>query len=244
VPGAPISATGWGFTHRSLLDLPSRPHSGAMTIQSTTTCHQGGAFVHPAQQFCAKDLSAPPATACFGDSGGPAIATGADGSPVQVGILSQVNADHCRPPFPNTFERVDYVAPWVELWIAAVEERHAVPVARGPLAHVPNLSFARTKYFAYLDLQAAFPADFIGLPRFTCQRRNHATVACRLSWRRRGQFFFGSYTAAFAREGEAWIRRDRYSIHRVRASCWFGGGRRQSCPLHTRTGQPTGVPRP
>jgi hypothetical protein len=241
-PDTPISVTGWGLTHGSSFVAPSQLHSGSMTIEPTETCHREGAFDAPAQQFCAQDLSPPHVTACFGDSGGPAIATGADGLPVQVGIMSQVNADHCKPPTPNTFERIDYVAPWAERWIAASEEKRALPIARGPLAHIPNLSFARTKYFGYLDLQEAFRAGFNGLPRFACQRRNHAKVACGLSWHKGSKFFFGSYTAAFAAEGKAWIRRDHYTVHRVSAPCWFGGGRRQSCPIHTRTGQLQGDP--
>jgi Trypsin len=243
-PGTRISVTGWGFTHGSFLDVPSHLHSGSMTIERTETCDRAGAFDHPAQQFCAHDLSPPRVTACFGDSGGPAIAAGADGLPVQVGIMSQVNANHCKPPYPNTFERIDYVAPWVKHWIAAVEEKHALPIARGPLAHIPHLSFVMTKYFGYLDLQKAFRAGFNGQPRFACQRRNHAKVACGISWRKGGEFFFGSYVAAFAAKDDALIRRAHYTVHRVSAACWFGGKRRKSCQMHTRTGRLQGPPPP
>ena len=57
---------------------------------------------------------------CFGDSGGPAIAQRADGSPVEIGIVSTGGPD-CSTKLPNVFTRADRVSTWASEWIAATE---------------------------------------------------------------------------------------------------------------------------
>lgn len=55
---------------------------------------------------------------CHGDSGGPALAFRADGTPVQIGITSLGPAD-CDTRLPDIFTRVDRISAWVGEWIAA-----------------------------------------------------------------------------------------------------------------------------
>lgn len=55
---------------------------------------------------------------CHGDSGGPALAFRADGTPVQIGITS-LGPANCDTRLPDVYTRADLVAPWVSEWVAA-----------------------------------------------------------------------------------------------------------------------------
>lgn len=65
---------------------------------------------------------------CHGDSGGPALAFRADGTPVQIGITS-LGPANCDTHLPDIFTRVDRVSAWVGEWIAATTA--PLPVVEG-----------------------------------------------------------------------------------------------------------------
>ena len=55
---------------------------------------------------------------CHGDSGGPALAFRADGTPVQIGITS-LGPANCDTRLPDVYTRADLIAPWVSEWVAS-----------------------------------------------------------------------------------------------------------------------------
>lgn len=131
--GMPTFIAGWGLNDRG-----SRPKQSpilrraATYVQRRTFCRNHGRAYYPffnaSLQLC---TITPPGFAigtCHGDSGGPALAYRADGTPVQVGITSLGPAD-CDTTLPDVFTRVDLVSPWVGEWIAATAAGSTPPGA-------------------------------------------------------------------------------------------------------------------
>jgi secreted trypsin-like serine protease len=122
-PGVPALIAGWGLNDRGNRPRQSPVLRRAETyVQRRTFCRNHGRAYYPffnaSLQLC---TITPPGFAigtCHGDSGGPALAYRADGTPVQVGITSLGPAD-CDTTLPDVFTRVDLVSPWVGGWIAA-----------------------------------------------------------------------------------------------------------------------------
>jgi secreted trypsin-like serine protease len=122
-PGMPTLIAGWGLNDRGNRPRQSPVLRRAETfVQRRTFCRNHGRAYYPffnaSLQLC---TITPPGFAigtCHGDSGGPALAYRADGTPVQVGITSLGPAD-CDTTLPDVFTRVDLVSPWVDGWIAA-----------------------------------------------------------------------------------------------------------------------------
>lgn len=122
--GMPTFIAGWGLNDRGAKPKQSPILRRAATyVQRRTYCRNHGRAYYPffnaSLQLC---TTTPPGFAigtCHGDSGGPALAYRADGTPVQVGITSLGPAD-CNTKLPDVFTRVDLVAPWVGEWIAAI----------------------------------------------------------------------------------------------------------------------------
>ncbi len=86
----------------------------------------------PALQMCTTDPPDHTNGGCFGDSGGPAIAHRADGSPVEIGIVS-TGGPSCSTKLPNIFTRVDRVSTWAAEWIAATEPGAPPPALKAQL---------------------------------------------------------------------------------------------------------------
>jgi secreted trypsin-like serine protease len=122
-PGAPAFIAGWGLNdHGAKPKLSPILRRAATYVQRRTYCRNHGRAYYPffnaSLQLC---TTTPPGFAigtCHGDSGGPALAYRADGTPVEIGITSLGPAD-CDTTLPDVFTRVDLVAPWVGGWIAA-----------------------------------------------------------------------------------------------------------------------------
>lgn len=123
-PGMPTFIAGWGLNDRGAKPKQSPVLRHAATyVQRRTYCRNHGRAYYPffnaSLQLC---TTTPPGFAigtCHGDSGGPALAYRADGTPVQIGITSLGPAD-CDTTLPDVFTRADLVSPWVGGWIAAI----------------------------------------------------------------------------------------------------------------------------
>ncbi len=123
-PGMPAFIAGWGLNDRGSKPKQSPILRRAATyVQQRTYCRNHGRAYYPffnaSLQLC---TTTPPGFSigtCHGDSGGPALAYRADGTPVQIGITSLGPAD-CDTTLPDVFTRADLVSPWVGEWIAAI----------------------------------------------------------------------------------------------------------------------------
>jgi secreted trypsin-like serine protease len=120
----PAFIAGWGLNDRGVKPKQSPILRRAATyVQQRTYCRNHGRAYYPffnaSLQLCTITPPGFSIGTCHGDSGGPALAYRADGTPVQVGITSLGPAD-CDTTLPDVFTRVDLVSPWVGEWIAAV----------------------------------------------------------------------------------------------------------------------------
>src|SRR5207344_1600253 len=101
--------------------------AGGLMLQSPAYCKRHATafpnepFYSAAGDLCALDRPDHTVSGCFGDSGGPAIARRADGTPVEVGIIVG-GGPECSRTIPNLYTRVDRISAWVAGWIAAVEQ--------------------------------------------------------------------------------------------------------------------------
>jgi secreted trypsin-like serine protease len=237
-PQTPLTIAGWGLTEGGAEEAPTGLQSASTIIQSSAYCKQHSAKYYPfyssATQLCTIDPGHAIGT-CHGDSGGPAIALRADGSPVEIGITSLGGPD-CKPSLPDVFTRVDQVSSWVASWIAAVESGAAPPTVKVPKEGLPKLSFTRAKYLAGLGLTEDFRYRFRSATqkRIGCVRVEREKVKCGVSWFQGGNDYYGTITVYFAIYHNTVAWNDRYKIHWVDDQCFFSG-HRQSCAIHTQT---------
>jgi hypothetical protein len=238
-PGTPISIAGWGLTDAEAKEVPAQLQTGSSVIQGSEYCkHQSALyypFYSPTLQLCAVDTLNHAVSGCYGDSGGPAIAHRADGSPVEVGIVS-TGGPGCSPSLPNIFTRVDQVSAWVASWVAAVESGGPVPAIAIPKAHPILLTFARARDLSAIGLEEDFKYRFrkASERRIGCGRVTKEKVKCGVTWAQGGNDYFGTITIYYAIRRNSVVWNDRYKIHWVDDHCWFHSGHRQTCVIRTR----------
>ncbi|MGV1050291.1 MAG: S1 family peptidase [Solirubrobacterales bacterium] len=238
--GTPLTIAGWGLRSAKAKDAPAQLQTGSTVVQGTTSCRNQSRRYYPfysaALQLCAIDHPSDEVSGCFGDSGGPAIATRADGSPVEVGIVS-TGGPGCNPRLPNVFTRVDQVSAWVAAWVAASELGAPPPAIEVPRAHVPFLSVERTKELSAIAFSEDFSHHFTKASdkRIRCRRLDKAKVQCGVAWYQGGNDYYGTVTVFYAIRKNAVDWGDHYRIHWVDDRCYFRSGHRQSCVIHTRT---------
>lgn len=115
---------GWGLTRAGAGSAPDSLHSTSNVVLNPPSCKaRTRSFYRPysaAIQMCTTDPPDHANGGCFGDSGGPVIAHRADGSAVEIGVVS-TGGPRCSTKLPNIFTRVDRVSTWATEWIAATE---------------------------------------------------------------------------------------------------------------------------
>lgn len=252
-PGAPIEIAGWGLTDIAREDGPAVARAGKLIVQKPARCRRGkdSLFKHfsATQQFCALDTPAFKTSGCFGDSGGPAISHRADGSAVEVGIVSAGGAE-CERREPNLYTRVELVSPWVSEWIAAVElGAPAPPIAKLP---PPRMSQPEAEYLALHGLAEGFTRpgrshrlDFEETLRLGCTRADRSEFRCRVHWHRHGSTYFGTIAVRYEAHTRALVWNDRYTIHWVSEDCKRTAKDPRTCAVHTRQhrhGAPKHIP--
>jgi secreted trypsin-like serine protease len=238
--GTPLTIAGWGLTNPKAKQGPAQLQAGSTVVQDPAACRQQTRRYYPfytaALQLCAIDQPSDKVSGCFGDSGGPAIATRADGTPVQLGVIS-TGGPGCNPHLPNVFTRVDQVVAWVGAWVAAVEAGAPAPAITIPKAHAPFLSFDRAKELAGIAFAEDFRQRFTKASekRISCRRAAKARVKCGVAWYQGGDDYYGTITIFYAIRQNAVAWDDHYKIHWVNDFCYFRSGHRASCVVHTRT---------
>ena len=238
--GTKLTIAGWGLTSPQGKEGSPVLRAGETIVEDTSACKSESRRYYPfysaALQLCAIDHPSDKVSGCFGDSGGPAIATRTDGTPVEVGIVS-TGGPGCNTHLPNVFTRVDQINAWVASWIAAVETGAPPPAIKIPKAHVPTLSFERAKELAAIAFAEAFRGKFIKASEKSigCRRVAKPRVKCNVNWFQGGNDYYGSVTIFYAIRKNAVIWGDHYRVHWVNDRCWFHSGHRSTCVVRTRT---------
>ena len=240
-PGTPVQIAVWGLQGGNATSGPATLRSTSLTVQTDSYCGSGVEpfypFYSPALQLCTADRPALASGGCFGDSGGPAIAHRADGTPVEIGVIS-AGGPACKPELPNIFTRVDRISGWVAKWIAAVERGAPAPSASAQKTELPKLTIpkARTLIGQSLlnDLGNRF-ADGQGT-RIGCESKDRLRVKCGFAWFYGPNDYFGSATVSYALSKRSVVWNGSYTIRWVNDHCWFVRGERSRCKIHTRRG--------
>ena len=234
--GTPIQIAGWGLTDADAASAPAAFRTGETVIGATSFCERRVFFdvvrFDPASQLCATDRHRREVGACSGDSGGPGIAHRADGTPVQVGIVS-TGGPFCDLSFPEIQTRVDQVSPWVASWTAAIEAgAPPPPIAPPRLYRLPKLTFPDARLYTFLVLANDFRRSFIDgrSPRLDCRRIDREKVKCGVFWRRSRTVYGGGLTIFYGLPREGALVRFSYRIRKVHMGCWERRGGFKHCP--------------
>jgi secreted trypsin-like serine protease len=237
--GTPVQLVGWGLTDPDASDIPATLQTTNAVVQEPSFCksHVGGfyPFYSPGVQMCSSTPPAHTSGGCFGDSGGPMIAHRADGSAVEVGIVS---AGHplCNTKTPGIFTRADRVFGWASEWIAAVEQGGPTPKVKVPEAELPQMTKADAKVLAERALGYDFGRRFRRGKevRLRCSRVEREKFKCGVSWYQGPNDYFGSITVFYAIRHNVVGWSARYKVQWVNDQCWFHSGNRSSCKVHSK----------
>jgi Trypsin len=240
-PGGQLTIAGWGIDNRTTGHAPNQLQAATVPIEEASRCKQGTRrfypFFEPSKQLCALDTPHFHVTACHGDSGGPAIATRADGTMVEVGVTS-LGDGSCNPSSPAVFTRTDQIAGWVQSWINAVEAGGPTPEVVIPKSHIPLLTPERSEELSALALAEAFGARFAhGQEQtFNCRRLSKARVKCGVSWFQGANDYFGSTTVFFAIRHNVVLAGVHFTVQWVNNQCYFHSGHPASCRVQSKRG--------
>jgi secreted trypsin-like serine protease len=240
--GKKLKVAGWGinrFTGNDRAHIPNQLQSGVVPIDAASGCRDGVSrfygFYDAARQLCTLDAPQFKVTPCNGDSGGPAIASRSDGTPVEVGIVSMGDFT-CSPDSPAVYTRVDQVSTWVKRWIDAVENGGPTPKIKVPVAHIPTLTHERAEELSFLVLEEAFKDRFAQGQEKTirCVRQAKSQLKCGLTWYQGPNDYFGRVNVFYAIRHNVVLVGAHYAVHWVNDDCYFHGEDPESCRVHSK----------
>jgi secreted trypsin-like serine protease len=238
-PGDQLTVAGWGIDNRSTGHAPNQLQSATVPIEEASRCKEGTKRFYPffdaQRQVCALDAPNFHITTCHGDSGGPAIATRADGTPVEVGVTS-LGDGSCNPASPAVFTRVDQISSWVQSWIDAVESGGPTPRVKVPKAHIPLLTRERSEEISGIAMEEAFGPKFVHGQEKTikCERLAKARLKCGVTWFQGPNDYFGKITVFYAIRHNVVLAGVHYTVNWVNDRCYFHSGHPQSCRIETK----------
>jgi secreted trypsin-like serine protease len=239
--GDPLTIAGWGIDDRNTGHAPNQLQAAEVPVEEAARCKRGTKrfypFFDPARQVCALDIPGFKITTCHGDSGGPAIATRPDGTPVEIGVTS-LGDGSCNPSSPGVFTRVDQISGWVQSWINAVELGAPAPPVVIPKSHLPTLTRERAEEISAIGLEEAFGPKFLHArePRIHCDRQGKARLKCGVTWYQGPNDYFGTTNVSYAIRRNVVLAVFHFSVHWVNDRCYFHSGHRNSCPVQTKHG--------
>lgn len=131
--GLPAGLTGtiagWGKTTFDQSRPTAELHSATTVVQRARWCQRNAPPFYKRSEICTIDPPGYSTGACNGDSGGPLLAPAASGEGyVEIGIVIHGYA-HCSTRRPSVFTRIEAIAPWVQMWIAAYRSSPAAAPA-------------------------------------------------------------------------------------------------------------------
>jgi hypothetical protein len=118
-PGRAADIVGWGQEYYEQEALPETLKWASTAIQSPEWCAHHALNFYEAGELCTIDPPSYSTGACHGDSGGPLLASSAEGL-VEVGITSHIYGE-CFTTEPTVFTRTDILVSWVHEWAEAVK---------------------------------------------------------------------------------------------------------------------------
>lgn len=234
--GAAIQLAGWGLTGANSVNAPESLRATTMVVQPPTSCQQKTKRFYPefstSAQFCALDAPAKKSGGCFGDSGGPGIGQRADGTPVELGIIS-TGGPFCNTKFPNVLTRVDTVSTWVAEWIAATEAGAPRP---NPSIALPQMTRSTAELFAVFTLQNHFGRAFERAAEVfgNCRRTGRSSSRCEIAFRSGRNLYAGIVTPSYVRRQGAVSWKSHFRIEWALLKCLRKNPDR--CAIHTRRG--------
>jgi secreted trypsin-like serine protease len=239
--GAAVTVAGWGLTQAQNRQAPDNLRSATMTVQTASSCQRKTRGFYrefsPAVQLC---LLSPPANksgTCFGDSGGPAIGQRADGTPVELGVISVVGP-LCTPQAPNVLTRVDYVFSWVAEWIAATETGAPEPFV-DPAGPLPMMKKSVAEEFAIYTLFDAFGERFSDLSKISgsCRKASRTRYRCQIAWLSHHTIYAGIVSPFYVRRQQTNSWDSHYQVRWAPQRCVTGNRLgKPGCRIHSKHG--------
>ena len=239
--GDELTIAGWGIDDRNTGHAPNQLQAAQVPVEEAARCKRGTKrfypFFDPTRQVCALDIPGFKITTCHGDSGGPAIATRADGTPVEIGVTS-LGDGSCNPSSPGVFTRVDQISTWVQSWINAVELGAPAPKVVIPKAPLPSLTRERAEEISAIGLEEAFGPKFVHAqePRIQCDRKSKVRLKCGVSWFLGANDYFGVTEVSYAIKKNVVLAVFHFKVQWVNDQCYFHGSHPASCPVQTKHG--------
>jgi secreted trypsin-like serine protease len=238
--GAVVSVAGWGVTSANARQAPANMRTTAMTVQKDSLCARKTKGFYKdysgAVQLCL--LSTPKKTSgtCFGDSGGPAVATRPDGTPVELAVISVVGP-LCSPQAPNVLTRVDYVSTWVSEWIAATESGAPAPFV-DPAAPLPPMKKSTGEEFAIFTLFGAFGERFSSASQVAgnCKRASKTRIRCEIAWLSKGTIYAGIISSFYVRKQQTFAWESHYLVRWAPRRCIDNDFSGRGCRIHSKRG--------
>ncbi|HEV2727204.1 MAG TPA: trypsin-like serine protease, partial [Solirubrobacterales bacterium] len=236
--GGIVQLAGWGLTRANAASGPGSLRTTSLVVQPPSSCRQKTQRYYPpystAGQFCALDVPAKKSSGCFGDSGGPAIGQRADGSLVELGVIS-TGGPFCSTKLPNVFTRADFISPWVSEWIAAIETGAPRPL-EDPNAPFPLMTRPVAEAFTVYTLAGAFGKRFQRADRVAgrCERSSRSRYRCEVVWRSGRNIYAGVVSPFYVRRQQGVTWDSHFKIEWAPIKCLRSNAPR--CPIRTKRG--------
>jgi hypothetical protein len=226
-PGTAAVFAGWGQTNGT--DSMSGANTlqwAATQIQSPGYCQDSLAPFDPQTQLCAH-APAHDTSVCFGDSGGPLIATVPGGEAVQVGVV-RGSPGQCDPSGDAVFTSVPAISAWASAKIAAVANESAVAVTPPPLPFavaLSRLSVSAAESYVEQILSGRFGTQFRTDQGYTarCSQPRAYRVRCAVRWHSGFTSYWGRVSVFYVVADGSALWSNHYRIKWVNARCWSHG---------------------
>jgi secreted trypsin-like serine protease len=235
--GTAVGLAGWGLTAPNAKDIPAQFRSTTVTEQTAQFCRKHTKSFNPEYsasiQLCTQQLPQKSSGGCFGDSGGPGIAHRADGSLVQIGVIS-LGAPECSTKMPNVLTRVDMISGWIGEWIAATETGGPRPAGAKTL---PQMSKLTGEEFAVYTLIRAFGKRFENASEVfgQCRRGSKTQYRCEIAWVRGKTIYASLVTSNYLLRAETVAWKSSYKAEWASLKC-IQGPHPNRCTIHRRHG--------
>ena len=246
--GTGAEIAGWGATYYGDPTLQTYLQWAPTVVQRSAYCSQFDPDFLSSTELCAINPPDYDTGTCVGDSGGPIVAAGPTGQPIEIGITSHGPID-CNTYTADYFTNVIPIASWAAGWITAVAPPPPPAPAPAPSAPapaqpsqpapLPTLTFADAKLDVRQTLAGVLGPRFRPPHQYTakCSRESSTRITCVIRFWHGPNDYYGNVTIYYVtgQYGDA-VWTDDYTIRWVSDQCHFHSGHPKRCAIHTRHG--------